>query len=397
VTIKLFQDDPYLVSFDAIVLGRREHDGRPAVVLDRTAFYAESGGQPWDTGTLGGVPVVAVLEQGDEILHVLGAPLAADRVTGTVDADRRRDHREQHHGQHLLSRAFVDTASARTVSFHLGADTSTIDLDRAVSEAQVEAAERTANEVVWSARPVRVRTLTRAAAVGEGLTVPTEAGDAVRVVEAEAFDAQPCGGTHPKNTSEVGCILVVGAERYKGGSRIRFVCGHRALAAFRERRLVLDRLSASLSAPFPALPEAVERAVAQSADLAKQVKALRENAALAEADRLLAAATEDPFVIATVVDGADAAELRTLASALVTRRRGVALLGGRADKAYLALAQSDGLGQDLGSLLQQGLATVEGKGGGRGNLVQGAGSRLDALATALDALAATVRTALASS
>src|SRR5512134_2148985 len=102
---RLFREDAYRVEFHAMVQSSREDDGRVAVVLDQTAFYAESGGQPWDTGTLNGVPVVAVIEKDGEILHVLEGPLTGDRVHGVVDGERRRDHREQHHGQHLLSRA----------------------------------------------------------------------------------------------------------------------------------------------------------------------------------------------------------------------------------------------------------------------------------------------------
>ena len=130
-------------------------------MLDRTAFYAESGGQPWDQGVLGGVAVLAVIDEGDEVVHVLGAALAGQRVRGQVDADRRRDHRQQHHGQHLLSRAFVQTAGAATVSFHLGAEHCTIDLDREVGDEQARAAETLANEVIWDARPVAVRTVSR--------------------------------------------------------------------------------------------------------------------------------------------------------------------------------------------------------------------------------------------
>ncbi|MFI4946225.1 MAG: alanine--tRNA ligase-related protein, partial [Burkholderiales bacterium] len=120
MTERLYSADPYLLAFEARVVARREHEGRPAVILDRTAFYAESGGQPWDTGTLGDARVVAVIEDGPDVLHVLDRPLAGERVQGRVDAQRRRDHMQQHHGQHLLSRAFVVAAQAETVAFHLG-------------------------------------------------------------------------------------------------------------------------------------------------------------------------------------------------------------------------------------------------------------------------------------
>ncbi|PYQ46526.1 MAG: phosphoesterase, partial [Acidobacteria bacterium] len=155
MTQRLYRDDAYLLEFEARVVARREHEGRPAVVLDRTAFYAESGGQPWDLGVLGGASVLAVVDASDTILHVLDRPLdEGATVHGQVDAARRRDHREQHHGQHLLSRALVEMAGAsRTVSFHLGADESTIDLDHEVDEQAVREAERRANEVIWAGRP----------------------------------------------------------------------------------------------------------------------------------------------------------------------------------------------------------------------------------------------------
>lgn len=244
MTVRLYRDDPYLLEFEATITARREHRGQPAVLLDRTAFYAESGGQPWDTGSLSGVPVLAVIEHEGEVLHVLGGPLAAERVSGVVDAKRREDHRQQHHGQHLLSRAFVDVALARTVSFHLGTEVSTIDLDHEVTSEEIAAAETRANEVIWSARPVSVRTVRREEAVAAGVTVPPEAGDAVRLVEALGFDVQPCGGTHPRNTSEVGLVVVSGREKYKGGTRVRFLCGHRAVGAFHQDKGVLDRLGA---------------------------------------------------------------------------------------------------------------------------------------------------------
>ncbi|HSD28521.1 MAG TPA: alanyl-tRNA editing protein, partial [Vicinamibacteria bacterium] len=383
--------DPYLLEFEAEIQARREHQGRPAVVLDRTAFYAENGGQPWDTGSLSGVPVVAVIEEGGEVLHVLGAPLGADRVSGVVDGARRQDHRQQHHGQHLLSRAFVEVAGAATVSFHLGAEVSTIDLDREVGEAQVTAAEARANEVVWGARPVRVITMPREEATARGIVVPPEARGDIRVVEAEAFDVQPCGGTHPRNTAEVGVVLVVGTEKYKAGTRVRFVCGHRAVAAFRQSRSALDRLSTLFSAPLAGLPEAAARALAQTDALTRKVRDLQERALDGEARRLFAGTDSSPAVVVAVYDGWPPADLRTLALRLVALGPCVALLGSRGEKAYVTFAQAEGLGHDLPALLQEALRELGGKGGGRGNLVQGAGERPHALAPLLERLAAGLR------
>jgi alanyl-tRNA synthetase len=394
VTEKLYRTDPYLLEFEARVVARREHQGRPAVVLDRTAFYAESGGQPWDTGLLGGARVVAVIEDayGPDILHVLDRPLPpeVERVHGVVDAARRRDHREQHHGQHLLSRAFIETAGVATTSFHLGADDSSVDLERDVTPAEIEAAERRTNEIVWAARPVKVVVVSAAEARARGTEPPPEAGDEVRLVEAEGFDLQPCGGTHPRSTAEVGAVFVTGHERVKGAARIHFVCGHRALAAFRERRAAVEHLGALFSTPLSGLSGAADRAFAELAAAQKALREMRKSSMGGEAERLLAAAGE-PAVVVAAYDGWTAEDLRVLAQALVAKRPCVALLGARGERAQLVFAQSDGLPHDIPGLLRDAVAALGGKGGGKGNLAQGSGERVAELDAALVAAAAKVR------
>jgi alanyl-tRNA synthetase len=396
MTQRLYRDDPYRIEFDAAVRERRHHADRVALILDQTAFYPESGGQPWDTGALNGVPVVAVVEEQGEILHVMGGPLAEDRVHGVVDGVRRRDHREQHHGQHLLSRAFVEVAAAQTVSFHLGADVSTIDLDREVTDEQVQAAEVRTNEVVWEARPVTVRTVSRSEAQRLAVEPPEEAGDAIRLVEAAGFDLQPCGGTHPRSTAEVGVVLVLGHERYKSGSRVRFVCGHRALDAFRRRAAALDRVAAIASAPIDELPAAVQGMAERLEAANRRNRDLLGRALDGEAYRLLAATMETPAVIIATYDGWTPDELRSLAIRLTSLGRCVALLGSRADKAHVVFAQSEGLGCDVPKLLAQAVTGLGGKGGGRGNVAQGGGPLVERLADVLAEAAVAARASMAS-
>lgn len=391
MTERLFRDDPYLLEFDARVTARRPRDGRPAVVLDRTAFYAESGGQPWDTGRLGGRTVVAVVEEGGEILHVLDGPLDADEVHGVVDAGRRRDHRQQHHGQHLLSKALVDVASARTVSFHLGSEVSTIDVDREVGEVDVRRAEALTNRVVWEARPVTVRTVTRREAEAMGVRAAEAVGDAVRIVDAGGFDRQPCGGTHPRSTAEVGVVLVTGYERYKGGSRVRFVCGERALAAAARHGALLAETAGLLSAAVEGLPDAVRRLRDSVTEADARAKDLLERALDGEARRLLDGVAERPAVVVAAYDGWPPADLRVLAQRLVALAPAVALLGSRSDKAHLVFAQSEGLPHDVPALLKEAVGRLGGRGGGKGNLAQGGGDALDKVDAALAAAAAAVR------
>jgi alanyl-tRNA synthetase len=390
-TRRLYRDDPYLLDFEAAVVARGERGGRPAVVLDQTAFYPEGGGQPWDTGTLGGVPVVAVVEDAGTVWHVLGGPLGEVRVRGLVDAARRRDHMQQHHGQHLLSRALVELAGAPTVSFHLGAEHSTIDLDRAVTDEDLRRAEARTNEVVWDARPVSVRVVNRREAETLGAHAAEEAGDAIRLVEAAGFDLQPCGGTHPGRTSEVGVVVVLGQERYKGASRVRFVCGQRAVDAFRERTRALDRLGALFSAPLAGLPEAAERMLARLAETERTAKDLREQALEVEAQRMAAGAEGSPAVVTAIFDGRSPDELRALALRVVAQRPCLVLLGSRGEKAQIVFAQTAGLPHDVPALLRAAAARLGGRGGGRGDVAQGGGDRVAALEEALAAAAAEVR------
>lgn len=390
-TFLLHRDDPYLLEFDAAVLERRQHGERPAVVLDRTAFYAEAGGQPWDTGELDGARVLSVLEVGGDILHVLERPLDRDRIRGRVDGPRRRDHRQQHHGQHLLSRALLSVARADTVSFHLGEEVSTIDLDRWLGEAELAAAESLANQVVEQARPVRTRFATQARALALGVRVPEGAGDEVRLVEADGFDLQACGGTHPQSTAEVGAILISGSERYKGGSRVAFLCGDRALGGWRARRRVLEQLSPLLSAPWPDLPAAAQQLKEQAASLERQKKELLGRALDGEARKLLATAAAAPGIVTALYDGWEPSDLRLLANRLVSLGSCVALLASRAGKTHLVFAQSEGLGLDLGSLLRRALEPLGGRGGGRGNLVQGGCDQAEGVEAVLAGLASELR------
>ena len=392
MTGRLYREDPYLLEFEAEVQETREHQARPAVVLDKTAFYPEGGGQPSDTGFLSEVRVLSVLEEKGVILHVLSDPLSAKRVRGRVDGERRRHNREQHHGQHLLSRAFVEVCSARTVSVHLGEEGGSVDLDREISAEEVRAATDRANTVVWGAHPVRTRIVSRAEALALGLSPTDEAGDQVRLVEAEGFDLQPCGGTHPRSTAEVGLILPLGQERYKGGTRVRFVCGHRAFRVACERIEIGERLGQILSSPPEGLVGAAERLKVQLADSDRRSKELLERSLRGEAVELLSKASGSPPVVVARYSGWAPDDLRALANEIVKRGAAIVLLGSAGEKAHLVFAQSEGLSKDIPGLLREAAAALGGKGGGTPRLAQGGGSNVERLQEVLDAAAAKVKT-----
>ena len=216
MTERLYYTDSYTTTFQAIVVDQFDHNGRPALVLDRTYFYPVSGGQPADAGTLNGVPVqdVYIRETDGAVVHVLSAtpsPAEMQGVQGVIDWDRRFDHMQQHTGQHILSQAFIQVADAHTVSFHLSDNSVTIDLNKEqLRPEDVEQAELLANQVIWEDRAIRIREVSPEEAERLALRkVPELESDKLRLVEIEQCDVTACGGTHVSRTGAVGMIKVV--------------------------------------------------------------------------------------------------------------------------------------------------------------------------------------------
>jgi len=249
-TERLYYNDPYLVEFDARVVDAIDAAGGSGLILDRTAFYPTSGGQPNDLGTLGGTRVVDVYEdeKSGAVVHVVHEPIALGPVHGSVDAARRRDHIQQHSGQHVLSRAFVQLFGLETAGFHMGESTSTIDLaGDAVSPGQLSEAEEAANQAVLENKPVKVCYIPPESAAGAGLRKASERVDEIRVIDIEGFDRSACGGTHVRMTGEIGPILILGTERVRKQVRVHFVCGSRAIRHARQTNRALERIGQMLS------------------------------------------------------------------------------------------------------------------------------------------------------
>ncbi len=262
-TERLYWADAACTRFSATLLATATHDGRPAAVLDATCFYPTSGGQPHDTGLLGEVPVVDVVEEDDRIVHVLARPLdrpVGTRIDGEVDWERRLDHMQQHSGQHLLSAAFTELLGAATVSFHLGTEVCTIDLDReALTEADSARVEERANAVVLDGRPMLAREYDEDEALALPLRKAPVVHGRIRVVTVDGFDASACGGTHVSTTGQVGPIHIRRTERRHGGVRVEFLCGGRALRDYRARDALVQALAGALSVGVADLPAALTR------------------------------------------------------------------------------------------------------------------------------------------
>lgn len=374
---RLYYTDAYLATFTASVTEVLDLDGRTVVVLDRTAFYPTSGGQPFDTGTIGGVPVVDVIDlDGDRIGHVVAAPLQPGaQVQGRIDWPRRFDHMQQHTGQHVLSAAFDRVHRARTESFHLGSDTSTIDLAVALSPDALATAEQEANRIVWEDRPVRIRFVSDEEAASLPLRKDPARSGILRLVDVEEFDLSACGGTHVASTGAIGLIAVTAFERFKGGTRLEFACGGRALVRLRQQRDVIARAVRHLSVLPADLPGAIER-LQEAVKAQKHVtRELQQRLVRHEAAACAARASEigDLLVVAEQVDGWDAQGLKALASDIAQRPRHAAVLLTAETPPLVVVASAPNTGVDAGDILKQLTARFGGKGGGRPELAQGGG------------------------
>jgi len=390
VTERLYYSDSHLIEFDARVVDVTDRvSGWTAIVLDRTAFYPTGGGQPSDTGTLNGARVMECIDDGDNgVLHVVqgAAPSRGAVVHGRVDWSRRMDHMQQHTGQHILSQAFVTLFNAPTKSFRVLEASCEIDveLNNPTSEV-IERAVELANNVIWEDRAITIRNVTSTEAAELPLRKePARDGD-LRLIEIEGFDLTPCGGTHAYRTGEVGMIGVRSWERAKGLTRIEFVAGTRALADYRKANKSAREVAALFSTGRDDAPQLAAQMVEEHKELNRRIRALEELAAEVEAEKLLATGSEG--VISQVFDGRDAESLKKLAHALMAKPGIVALLASRdKDTARLVFARSADARGDMSSLMREACAMLDGRGGGKPELAQGGGKRVDLLDEALAAI-----------
>ncbi len=397
MTERLYYDDAYLTRFTARVVEGFAFQDWFAVVLDRTAFYPTSGGQPFDRGILGGVQVVDVLvrDSDDAVLHLLDAPLADEltEIVGEIDWERRFDHMQQHTGQHILSQAFLQVAQAQTVAFHLGSESATVDLagrwQLAPAETAsacpsfhedvagwMEQAELLANQIVWEDRPVTALSVPPSGLSDVPLRKPPAVTGDVRVVQVAGFDWSACGGTHVAHTGEIGLVKIVKWERRGDELRVEFRCGRRALDDYRLKNGLVNRLAAGFNVGYWELDQAVERLASEAKELRSRLREAGQALAQYEAAGLRAAAPRVAGVRLVVrnLPGRSAQEMRELARHLVAEPDVVALLGVGDHKAQFCFARSSNVDIDMVSLVRDTAEALGARrGGGQPDFAQGGG------------------------
>ena len=382
-TDRLYYTDSAHTQFVADVVGVELAGDRQIVCLDRTAFYPTSGGQPHDTGWLGSMPVVDVVDRDDgSVWHVVetGSVLPVGQVVeGRVDRARRFDHMQQHTGQHVLSAELARLANARTVGFHLGSDKVSIDLDRSLLPGEIADAESAANEVVWDDRPVTVRFVSVNEAVKLELRKPSTRTGRIRLVEIRGCDLSACGGTHVKNTGSVGVIAVCRAERFKSGTRLEFVCGDRALHHFRRQRNQLEGCVRLLSVPPDELVTEIGRNQSEKLDQRRTIRILQVRLIALDASQLVASAKPKggAIVVVSQLGGHDARSLKAVALEIARRPSHVAALISDTEPLGVVVARASNVALDSLALIGPALERWGGRGGGTKDFVQAGGFDVD--------------------
>ncbi len=369
-TRRLYYEDAYLHEFEAEVVARADHEGQPAVVLDRTAFYPESGGQPWDTGTINGVKVLKVVEVDGAILHVLGAAIGEGHVLGRIDAATRFDHMQQHTGQHVLSQAFWELLKGETRSFHMGPEVSTLEIGLpSIGERDADRVEDRANAVVWENREVKTYFVPEERIHEVPLRRPPKKTGLLRVVEVDGFDYSACGGTHVRRTGEIGLIKLGPIEKIRGNLRFDFLCGGRALADYRVRDRAVRRVAGMFSSSPAEAPGQLEKMAAELKVLKKRSRRLEESLASFEAGEIVKSAAGR--VISGVLEGRTPDEARFLALNIIKRGDFAVAYGAAGEsQGHLILARAERLKADLRQIVPVLAAVVPVKGGGGPSLVE---------------------------
>lgn len=379
MTERLYYRDSFLKEFDATVSSCEREGERFKITLDRTAFYPTSGGQPHDLGTLSGVPVVEVADEpdGNGVVHYTTAEVPAGPVHGKIDWERRLDHMQQHTGQHLLSAVFLELFQFPTVSFHLGREVSTIDLNAPViTKENLESAERRANLLIFEDRVVAVQFGTAEELAAFGVRKMVDREGILRAVNIERLDLQPCGGTHLASTGQDGLILIRGLERRRDSWRVSYVAGGRALTSARADFEALGRAAELLSCGRKDVPEVLAKSLDERRAQQAYAKRLEETLASYQAESLLRSAqagagnSSAETIVSRLIEADSPVYLALLAAKLTAHPGVIALLAGQSS-GHVVLAQPKGGPRDLGATMREVLREVPGKGGGSRDFAQG--------------------------
>ena len=397
MTKRLYYQDSYLKEFKAKVLKKIKIDNRLAVVLDETAFYPTSGGQTYDIGIIQDVPVVEVVEDNDEIIHVLKKELKEEinsEVVGKIDWERRFDHMQQHLGQHILSGALMEIYAAETVSFHLGEKVCTLDIAKEkITEEEVKKTEECANEIIFNNKPVKCYFVEGEEELKRlNLRKMPDRKGKIRIIEVENFDLSACGGTHCRVTGEVGLIKITKWEKRGEKIRLEFICGWRAWEDYFRKNELIKNISNKLTIKDSELEEAIDRMLEEQKKIRKELKEFKEKLQEHEAKRLIDESSlrdNRIKIINKVFEEKNFQEVRGLVQKIINLDDSVVVFAGIKSKeegggVKILFACSRALKYDMNRLIREAGKFIEGRGGGTPNFAQAGGKKAEGIYEALD-------------
>nr|WP_285867788.1 DHHA1 domain-containing protein [Mesobacillus maritimus] len=375
----MYYHDPYIKSFSTEVVEQRKENGETYLILKETAFYPTGGGQPHDTGLINGIKVKNVEEVDGEIRHYLEQSLSKDivKVDCELDWERRQDHMQQHSGQHILSAAFEEIYGYRTVSFHLGKETSTIDLDiEELPSMEVLKVEEKANQIVMEARKIETIWVKPEELSQYRLRKEVSVTENIRLVIIPDYDYNGCGGTHPRTTAETGFIKILGWERQRKKIRVEFICGNRVLAQLQKKHSILHSMTGCLNAPEEDLLSAVDRLLDRNKALNQLLDESKDTILQYEAKDLIKYDSEG--CITAVFQNRTIKELQKLArlATQLAETKVIVLIAENDSQLQLVCARGQKAQQNMRDLLNELLPLINGKGGGSPSFAQGGGESL---------------------
>ena len=386
-----YYKDAMMKEFKSQVVKTGKDETGNFIVLDNTAFYPTGGGQPHDTGWINELEIIDVEKIDEEIRHYTAADVSniSGEISGKLHWSRRFDHMQQHAGQHILTAAFVELFDMATVSFHLGTELVTIDLNAGeVSEDQLAAVEKRANEIILENRPIETKWVTKEELAQYNLRKDVKVDEDIRLVIIPDYDYNGCGGTHPTSTGQVGLLKILATEKMKKQIRVHFVCGNRVLQQLAMRKQVLSDVARQLSAPEEEAADALRK-------FAKTAKQTEKNLTEAQ-DALLefeAKELANETVAAATFENRSIQSLQKLAR-FITQQNGEAialLVANNEDKLQFVAARGSEQTKSMKDISATALPLINGKGGGNDALVQGGGEKTISAEALIEAMKEAVR------
>ncbi|KOP79630.1 alanyl-tRNA synthetase [Bacillus sp. FJAT-21945] len=380
---KLYYQDPYIKSFTTHLKDQqKDEQGRVYAILEETAFYPTGGGQPYDTGTLNGIKVIDVEEIDGEIRHYIAQPFnEPGEITGEIDWERRFDHMQQHAGQHILSAAFEEKFGFATVSFHLGNEVLTIDLDiEELTDEQAEEAEDLANQIILENRSIETKWVTMDELSSYRLRKQLSVTENIRLVIIPDFDYNGCGGTHPHSTGEVKAIKILDWEKQRKKIRVHFVCGDRVLNQLHQKQKEIKRLTSILNAPEENLADTAKKLIEDKKMLEKSIEELKDELVAYEAKDLLTngKSSSNGLIISKQFKNRSIQEVQKLARAVtvLSEEAVVFFVNDAEEKLQFVCAKGKAPNGSMKEITNKLLPLINGKGGGNDLFAQGGGEAL---------------------